>query len=417
MNELASLGLLLLMAVLVGELAKATRIPEVTGYLLAGLALGPSVLGWISSANVDTLHVMSQVALGMILFSVGSALDFSQLRLVGRRILIITAVEAGVTGTLVTLCMLALGMPWMVALLLGCISMSTAPAATMMVLREQNSGGPLTDMIVSVVAVNKVVVLVAFTVVAAVVTIGQGGDAHTGIVSVVGESIFWLLWELAGSVALGYLIGLMLAGWGSKLMGHGEVQILLAGSVLLCVGLSIHFDLSPLISSMVIGATVANLSASGHRLGVALSRFDPPIYAMFFVIAGAGIHLDRLAELGLVGVTYVAARAAGKLVGFRFGCLRAGVPGRMGLLLGMAMLALADLAVGLTIEVARRFPDLQESVSAIVLGAVALYETLGPLGTRYAILRSGEADKGNRNGASVLAAEPQADASPPGVAR
>jgi Kef-type K+ transport system membrane component KefB len=393
MNELAALGLILLMALLVGELAKAARIPEVTGYILAGLALGPSVLGWISIANLETLHVMSQVALGMILFSVGSSLDLSHLRNTGRRIFIITTVEAGLTGTLVTACMLAVGLPWTVALILGCISMSTAPAATMMVLREHNSSGPLTDMISTVVAVNKVLVLTVFTIVTSAVTISEGMDTTRGVLTVIGESFFWLSWELAGSVALGYLIGLMLAGWGTKLMGHGEVQILLAGSVLLCVGASIHLELSPLISSMVIGATVLNLSAAGHRLGVALSRFDPPIYAMFFVIAGAGIDLDRLTMLGLAGGAFVAARAAGKVLGFRFGCRRAGAPAQMGALLGFAMLALADLAVGLTIEVARRFPDLEGSVSAIVLGAVALYETLGPIGTRYAILRSGEAEQ------------------------
>ena len=406
MNELATLALILLMALLVGELAKAVRIPEVTGYILAGLALGPSVLGWISSANLQMLHVLSQVALGMILFSVGSALDLSHLRRTGRSILIISTVEAGLTGTLVTVCMLAVGLPWTVALILGCISMSTAPAATMMVLREHNSSGPLTDTIFAVVAVNKVVVLTAFAVVTTVVTIAQGLDTTSGVLAVIGESFFWLNWELAGSVALGYLVGLILSGWGTKLMGHGEVQILLAGSVLLCVGVSIHLDLSPLISSMVVGATVVNLSAAGHRLGVALARFDPPIYAMFFVIAGAGIHLDRLTTLGLAGGVFVAARAAGKVLGFRLGCLRAGAPAQMGALLGFAMLALSDLAVGLTIEVARRLPYLQDSVSAIVLGGVALYQTLGPIGTRYAILRSGEAEQPDQNRSMAPVGDP-----------
>jgi Kef-type K+ transport system membrane component KefB len=334
---------------------------------------------------------MSQVALGMILFSVGSALDFSHFRHMGRRIVSITAIEAALTGFLVTASMLALGLSWTVAILLGCIAMSTAPAATMMVLREHNSTGSLTDTIVGVVALNKVVVLVAFSSVATLVTLGQGLDGSRAVVALVGESFFWLSWELAGSAALGHLVGLMLAGWGSRLTEHGEAQILLAGSVLLCIGVSLLLDLSPLISSMAIGATVVNLSGTGQRLAVALSRFDPPIYAMFFVIAGAGIHLDNLMSLGLAGGAFILARGTGKILGFRFGCRHVGFPAHVGALLGIAMLALADLAVGLTIEVARRFPDLQGTVSAIVLGAVALYETLGPIGTRFAILRSGEA--------------------------
>lgn len=393
MNELSSLGLILLMALLTGHLAKALRIPEVTGYILAGVMVGPSVLSWISSRNLETLHVMSQVALGMILFSVGSALDFTHFRSMGRRILNIALVEAVMTGVLVTVSMLLVGLAWPVALILGSIAMSTAPAATMMVLREHDSSGPLTDTIVAVVALNKIVVLVVFTIVATIVTLGQVASEQSAWITV-GHSAFWLIWELVGSVALGYLVGLMLAGWGSKLTEHGEAQILLAGSVLFCTGVSLLLELSPLISSMAVGVTVVNLSGSSHRLAVALSRFDPPIYAIFFVIAGAGIEVDRLTSVGLAGGAFILARGTGKIVGFRLGSARSGLTPRIGLLLGLSMLALADLAVGLTIEVARRFPDLRGTVNPIVLGAVAVYETLGPIGTRLAILRSGEAAAG-----------------------
>jgi hypothetical protein len=124
---------------------------------------------------------------------------------------------------------------------------------------------------------------------------------------------------------------------------------------------------------------------------VALSRFDPPIYAVFFVIAGAGIEVDKLMSLGAAGIGFILARGVGKIAGFRVGCARTDLSPQVGMFLGLAMLALADLAVGLTIEVARRFPELRLSVSPIVLGAVAFYETLGPIGTRIAILRSGEA--------------------------
>jgi Kef-type K+ transport system membrane component KefB len=312
----------------------------------------------------------------------------------GRRVLTIVVIETAVTGVLVTTLLLLVGLAWPIALILGCIAMPTAPAATMMVLREYDSSGPLTDTIIAVVAVNNIVVLVAFTMVATVVTLGQGMGAEQSVWVTVGHSAFWLIWELAGSVALGYLVGLMLAGWGSKLTEHGEAQILLAGSVLFCIGVALLFELSPLIASMAVGVTVVNLSGTSHRLAGALSRFDPPIYAIFFVIAGAGIEIDRLTTLGLAGGAFILARTTGKVFGFRLGCYRSGFPVKGGLWLGLSMLALADLAVGLTIEVARRFPELRSSVSPIVLGAVAVYETLGPIGTRLAILRSGEAAAG-----------------------
>jgi Kef-type K+ transport system membrane component KefB len=303
-------------------------------------------------------------------------------------------IEAAVTGLLVTTLLLLVGLSWPVALILGCIAMPTAPAATMMVLREHDSRGPLTDTIVATVALNNIVVLVMFSIVATAVTLGQGMTTEQSAWITVGHSAYWLIWELTGSVALGYLVGLMLAGWGSKLTEHGEAQILLAGSVLFCIGVALLFQLSPLISSMAVGVTVVNLSGSSQRLAAALSRFDPPIYAIFFVIAGAGIEIDRLTSLGLAGGAFVLARTTGKVVGFRLGWSRAGFPAKGGLLLGLSMLAMADLAVGLTIEVARRFPELRASVTPIVLGAVGLYETLGPLGTRLVIVRSGEAAQG-----------------------
>ena len=410
MNELSSLGLILLMALLIGRLARELKVPEVTGFILAGVAVGPSWLGWVNSDNLEALHVMSQVALGMILFSVGSALDLSHFRRSGSQILTVAATEAGLTGALVGICMLAVGVPWPTAMLLGCISMSTAPAATMMVLREHDSRGPLTDAIVAVVALNKVVVLAAFSVVATVITLANGIQGPQDAMAVIGQSSFALVWELAGSLALGYLVGLLLAGWGSTLTAHGEVQILLVGSVLFCIGASIALELSPLISSMAVGVTVVNLSRTSQRLAVALSRFDPPIYAVFFVIAGASIDVGRLTSLGVVGGAYILARGLGKILGCRLGCGRSRLPPPVGTLLGVSLLSLADLAVGLTVEVARRFPDLSDSVAPVVLAAVAVYETLGPLGTRFAILRSGEAVHGSQSAATEHAAVTEAGA-------
>ena len=145
MNELTSLGLILLLALLAGHLVKVVRIPEVTGYLLAGVALGPSMLGWLSRENLLAMGVMSEVALGLILFSVGTVFEFGMLRRIGRRVVVLTMAESLLAAVIVTAGMLAVGQSWQIACLLGAIAIATAPASTLMVVRECDSAGPLTD--------------------------------------------------------------------------------------------------------------------------------------------------------------------------------------------------------------------------------------------------------------------------------
>ena len=131
MNELSSLGVILLLALLAGHLVKFLRIPEVTGYVLAGVAMGPSVMGWVSSENLAALQVLSEVALGLILFSIGSVFEFSRFARMGQRILYLTLAESLLAAALVTLGMLLAGQPWQVSLLLGAVAMATAPASTL----------------------------------------------------------------------------------------------------------------------------------------------------------------------------------------------------------------------------------------------------------------------------------------------
>ncbi|MEO7273274.1 MAG: cation:proton antiporter, partial [Vicinamibacterales bacterium] len=151
MNELTSIGLILLLALMAGHLVKLLRVPEVTGYILVGVALGPSMLGWLSEDNLVALGVLSEVALGLILFSVGSVFEFSLFRRIGRQVLIVTLVESALAALLVTGGALWLGQPWAIAVLLGVIAMATAPASTLMVMRECDSAGPLSDNLLGII--------------------------------------------------------------------------------------------------------------------------------------------------------------------------------------------------------------------------------------------------------------------------
>jgi Kef-type K+ transport system membrane component KefB len=400
MNELVSLGLILLFALLLGHLVKFIKVPEVTGYILAGIALGPSVLGWLSHENVRTLSVFSEVALGLILFSIGSAFEFDRVRALGWPVLRVAVSETVLAAVLVTAAALFFGQTWQVALLLGAIAMETGAASTLMVIREYDSAGPLTDTLTGVIAVNNILCLVAFSIAASVIEFANGAEA-LGFAGFY-QSFFPLLWQLVGSVALGYLVGLLLAGWASRVMEHGEVLILLAGCVLLCVGAAVLLELSALIASLAVGATMVNLSSRSRRLFEALGQTDPPLYAIFFVIAGADLNLSLLGSMGAVGLAYVIARGAGKLLGASLGAGLAGLPRTVRRHVGVSLLAHAGLAVGLTIAISRRLPDLAPAVVTVVLSGVVIYEIFGPLGVRLAIQSSGETGRKQEDQSLVL---------------
>jgi Kef-type K+ transport system membrane component KefB len=389
MDPLFAIGLILVLALLAGQCLRVLRVPEVTAYVLVGVALGPSVLGWISARNVSSLHILSQVALGLILFSVGSVFRFEHFRHIGRRVVLLTLWESSATGLLVFSAAMLLGQPWPLAALLGTASMSTAPAATLMVLRECDSRGPLTDILRAMVAVNKVVVLAVFTLTMALIRLTRAASAS--LFDVLFDAGFSFVWELLGSAALGFLVGLLLAVWCSRIKDYGEVQMLLAGSILLCVGLSLLLDLSPLLSSLAVGATMVNLTPTSQRLTAALARLDPPIYAIFFVVAGADLDIGKLRALGALGGAYILARLIGKFLGARLGARFLGFEPLHQRWIGFALLAQADLAIALSLDVARRFPEFAVAMSTVVLGAVCVFEVLGPIATRHAVIAAGEA--------------------------
>jgi Kef-type K+ transport system membrane component KefB len=391
MNELSSLGLILLLALGAGHLVKYVRVPEVSGYILAGVVLGPSVLGWVTAQNLAALEVLSEVALGLILFSIGTVFEVSRFRRVGTVVLQLTLWESALATLIVTGGMLALGLRWQVALLLGAIAMATAPASTLMVIREHDSEGPLTDNLLSIIALNNIYCIVAYSLVALAIELASGLDTPASPLATLYAALYPLVWQLVGSVALGFLVGLLLAKWASSVTETGETLILLGGSILFCVGAARVLELSPLIASMAVGATVVNLTHRSQPLFETLQKADPPFYAIFFVLAGADLDLTLVGSLGWAGTLYLVGRASGKLVGARVGARRLGLHVNVQRYLGLALLAQAGLAVGLTIATERRFPDLAPEVTAIILASVVVYEMFGPLSTRFALVRSGEA--------------------------
>jgi Kef-type K+ transport system membrane component KefB len=400
MNELMSSGIILLMALLAGHLVKLLRVPEVTGYLLVGIVIGPSAMGWLTHDNLIGLGVLSEVALGLILFSVGAVFELSLFRRIGRSVFVITLCESAAAAALVGGGSFALGLDWRAASLLGVIAMATAPASTLMVIRECDSTGPMTDHLLAIIAVNNLLCLTAFGLLAALidVTMGVPGMSDGALLY---RSVYWFIWGLLGSASLGFLFGLLLAAWASQITEGGELLILLAGAILFCVGASRVLNVSPLVASLMIGATMVNLSGHSRRLFDALSRTDPPFYALFFVIAGAELDLGRVPAMGAVGLVYIVGRTVGKVAGATLASWRLGLGAPITPFLGPALLAQAGLAVGLTLAVNTRYPAFAGAVTTVVLASVAVFEVIGPASTRISLTRAGEVRAG-----AAIAADP-----------
>jgi Kef-type K+ transport system membrane component KefB len=384
MNEIGSLGLILLLALAAGHVVKVLRVPEVTGYLLAGLVLGPSVFGLVTSDNLSALEAFSEVALGLILFSLGTVFEIDHFRRAGRQLAILVLAEAALVALAVGGGTLIAGRPWPIALILGVIAIETAAASTLMVLRECNAEGELTELLTGIFALDNVLCLVAFNLAVAAIQYATGPAAALATFGPV-------VWQLAGSAALGYIVGFLLAAWSKRVVEHGEQLILVIGAVLLCVGASLALGVSPMVTNLAVGATVANLSGSSRAFLKSLGQTDPPLYAIFFVLAGAKLHLSLLGSLGVTGLIYVAGRLAGKVAGAKLGARLSHSSAHIRTHLPTAMFAQAGLAVGLTLVIERRLPQFAPELNTIVLSSVIVFELIGPLAVRWTIFRAGEA--------------------------
>lgn len=389
MNEVLSVGLILLAALAAGHAAQLARVPEVTGYLLVGVLIGPSALDLVSDENIEALGFLSEVALGLILFSIGSIFELGQFRRLGPGVARITLWETSLAFLLVSAGMLALGFGPTAALLLGVIAMETAPATTLMVVREYDARGPMTDRLLALIALNNMMVLLAFGVVAALLTLLS--PSAEGWLLTAYRAAHGVAWTTVGSLALGYLLGLVVDAWAGRVRESGEAMILAMGTVLVAVGAARGLGLSPLFATLALGATVANVSHHSDVLLGALGRADPPLYAAFFVLAGAELQLASLGALGVGGVAYVLLRATGKVLGARRGLRGQEVPEGVRRHLGLCLISSSSLAIGLTIQVRSSFPAAAGAVTGVVMAAVLAFEVLGPVLTRRALIKTGEA--------------------------
>lgn len=378
----------MIIALLMTRIMKKISLPNVTGYLIAGLIAGPYVLKLYNAENLSALTVITNVALGFIAFSIGGEFKLSSLKKLGSKIFVITVFEAVGASFLVATVLIVLKFPVTLALVLGAIASATAPAATLMVVRQYKARGPVTETLLPVVAIDDAVCLMLFSILSSVAKSLEKGNGFS-----IYETILKPVIEIVLSLLLGFSIGLILSV-GTKFFKSRANRIsLVVTAVFLGVGLAEKFGLSSLLLCMSIGAALANYSAVSDPVMDGSERWTPPLFMLFFVISGAQFNFSILKEIGAVGIIYLFMRSFGKYFGARLGCRIAKTPKTVRDYLGVTLLPQAGVAIGMAQLSLSVVPEYGEQIRAVVLCATLVYELVGPLLTKISLQKAGEIKK------------------------
>ena len=405
-TTLLSISFALLSGLLLSRLAKFARLPAVTAYLIAGVLIGPFILGafgingiGITEEQIASFGIVADVALGFIAFSMGNEFRVSQLKKVGKQALIIGIFQAIFTTVIVdaVLVVLHLCMPdklsLSAAIVLGAVATATAPAATLMVVKQYKAKGPVTEILLPVVALDDAVGLVVFA-----ISFGIAKSISTGsvdILSVVLEPIL----EVVLSLVLGFVMGLLFTLCERFFHSRSKRMAMSVTFVFLTVAISslkftvggVHVGFSSLLSCMMLGTVFCNICDFSEELMDRADRWTAPILILFFVISGAELELSVFADVAvvLIGLTYIAARSLGKYFGAGISARMTSCEPNIVKYLGITLLPQAGVALGMALKATELGAD-GAIVRNITLFAVLIYEIVGPFLTKIALTKAGD---------------------------
>jgi Kef-type K+ transport system membrane component KefB len=393
-NILTIIGLIIAVAFLGSKAFQRLGIPQVVGFIVIGVALGPSLFNLVPPELCEELTFVSEIALGLIGFDIGSHLLFSELRKLGRSILFILLFEALGTFALVTLGVYAIVQSWYTALIFGALSSATAPAATVDVLAEYDAKGPLTTSLLAVVGLDDALALLLYSVTAAA---AESLFTQSGAPSLL-SMVELPLVEIGGSVLLGVTMGLLLDLIMHRMKRHHDAMAVSIGFVFVGVGLSQALGFSLILTTMVLGAVVVNRSPEhGRHIRFTIEQAGPVIYVLFFTLVGARFQVKLLPSMGLLGVAYVVLRSLGKFTGAWLGGILGGAQPAVRNNLGFGLLSQAGVAIGLALASSNRFcvygaegAALGSLIINVITATTFVVQVIGPICVKLAISRAGE---------------------------
>lgn len=379
-----SIAIILLAGFLCTRVTKRLRFPNVSGYIISGILIGPCVLQMIPEEVVAGMDFMTDIALAFIAFGVGKYFKRDILKKQGSKILTITIFEALTAGACITIAMVTLfRLPWSFSLLLGAIGCATAPASTIMTIRQYHAKGNFVDTILQVTALDDAVALIAFSICTALVEFMHADQALQW--SLILLPVVWNLLAVILAVVLAWILHRII----SEKRSSDHRLVLVIAVILTLTGLCSCFDISPLLSCMVLGAVYINLSGNKDRFRQ-VNSFTPPITLLFFVLSGMRLNLYALISCGLIGVVYFFVRIIGKACGAWAGARLSHASTSVRHYLGLALIPQAGVSIGLAILGQRLLPTAEGTMlSLIVLSSAVLYEMVGPACAKLSLKLSG----------------------------
>ena len=413
-----SLSVALLAGLLLSRLAKKVQLPAVTAYLVAGVLIGPFVLGrigipgiGITGEQIEGFGLISDLALGFIAFSMGSEFRISQLKRIGKQATFVGVFQALFTTVIVDAALIILHLiipdkfSLQSAIVLGAVATATAPAATLMVVKQYKAKGPVTDILLPVVALDDAVGLVVFA-----VSFGIARSLGTGTVNVTSVILEPVL-EVILSLFLGFVMGLLFTLCEKYFHSRSKRMAVSVTFVMMTVAISsmnfeigsVHIGFSSLLACMMLGTVFCNICEVSEELMERADRWTTPVLILFFVISGAELELSVFADIMvvLIGAIYIISRSLGKYFG-------AGISARLSKCnpnvvkyLGITLLPQAGVALGMAIKAIELGPE-GAIVRNITLFAVLVYEIIGPLFTKVALTKAGDINEEGRQSAREL---------------
>lgn len=390
MNPFIGVGVALLLGIILGKVMNKFKIPAVAGYVIAGLILGVSGLKIQNSEMLNKLSFISDFALGIIAFNIGSELEVSVIKKLGKPIFIIAFFEAFGAFILVTTIVILLGEQLYTALILGAVASATAPAATVMVLKELHAKGPLTSTLLGVVAVDDAICLMIYSIASSVAKVLIDSKRSVSAYSMIVVPII----QIIAALVLGFILGIILIYLLNKSVKDSEIQGFTLGAIVLLTGICIHFNLSSLLACMCLGITVANLCSHSNESFSSMENLSSPVIATFFVLAGSRLDVKMIPKLGILGLAYLVFRILGKVLGASLGATISKAPKTVKKYIGYGLFSQIGVAIGLAIIVSREFKGtgLDIKVLTILLSTTIITELIGPLFTKSAIIKAKEAN-------------------------
>lgn len=408
METLLGISIALSTGLLMSRVVKPLKLPAVTGYLIAGILIGPYCLGLLgikglgftTVGEVSDLSILNDIALGFIAFAIGDEFRLSQLKKTGKQATIIGIFQAVFTTLLVDAALIGLHFilgeevfPLPVAIILGAIASATAPAATLMVVRQYKAKGKLTSLLLSIVALDDAVGLIIFAVSFGVARTLISGEVN--MYSIIVDPIV----EIIISLVFGAIVGWFLSFAEKYFKSNSKRQALVVTAIIFAVAISkiklnvgpVHVGFSPLLVCMMLGTIFCNVCDFSAELMEKTDKWTAPLFILFFVLSGAELDFSVFADLSVIGIgiLYIIARSLGKYFGASISAKASKCEPKIKKYLGITLLPQAGVALGMSIT-AMSIGEQGVIIRNIVLFGVLIYELFGPTLTKIALMKAGE---------------------------